>query len=177
VRRDHDGRAEVSDGEKRVRRMKMPVHIEENDVGPVLRPDRGEAGVLTRYLEVRRRQACGTASQNDAISPDLIRESFARSAPAGSALRDSVGAFGAFGRGDAIAMSTLGSHNQDRRSTLLDGEVLTAVAGEDCLPAMIDFAFLMETATWPEKIEELDACFPETSSLLRRLSRWLRDFI
>jgi hypothetical protein len=135
------------------------------------------AGVLTRYLEIRRRQACGTASQNDAISPDLIRESFARSAPAGSALRDSVGAFGAFGRGDAIAMSTLGSHNQDRRSTLLDGEVLTAVAGEDCLPAMIDFAFLMETATWPEKIEELDACFPETSSLLRRLSRWLRDFI
>jgi len=135
------------------------------------------AGVLARYLEARRRQACGTASENDAISPDLIRESFLRGAPAGSGPRDSIGAFGAFGRGGAIAMSTLGSHNQDRRSMMLDGEVLTAVAGEDCLPAMIDFAFLMETATWPEKIEDLDACFPETSSLLRRLSRWLRDFI
>jgi hypothetical protein len=135
------------------------------------------AGVLARYLEARRRQACGTASENDAISPDLIRGSFLRGAPAGSGLRDSVSAFGAFWRGDAIAMSTLGSHNQDRRSMMLDGEVLTAVAGVDCLPAMIDFAFLMETATWPEKIEDLDACFPETSSLLRRLSRWLRDFI
>ncbi len=137
------------------------------------------AGVLTRYLEVRRRQVNGTASEEEAINPALIRECFTRGASPGSgpAPQDSMGALDAFDRGDAIALSTLGSHNQDRRSMLLDGEVLTAVAGEDCLPAMIDFAFLMETATWPEKIEDLDACFPETSSLLRRLSRWLRDFI
>jgi len=137
------------------------------------------AGVLTQYLEARRRQACGTASEKDAIRPELIRGCFARGAPAGAGLHSqgSGGALDAFERGDAIAMSTLGSHNQDRRSMMLDGEVLTAVAGEDCLAAMIDFAFLMETATWPEKVEELDAAFPQTSSLLRRLSRWLRDFI
>ena len=60
---------------------------------------------------------------------------------------------------------------------LLDGEVLTAVGGRACLPAMIDFVFLMGTATWPEKAEDLDAYFPETTSLLRKLSRFLRDLI
>jgi len=134
------------------------------------------AGVLTRYLEVRRRQTCGTASEKDAISPDLIRECFGQGAPAGT---DPAPANprDAFERGDAVALSTLGSHNQDRRSMMLDGEVLTAVSGEDCLPAMIDFAFLMETATWPETVEELNSSFPHTSSLLRRLSRFLRDMI
>lgn len=135
------------------------------------------AGVLTRYLDVRRRQTSGTASESDAISPALIREGFTHPSGLVRVPPDSLGAFGAFERGNAIALSTLGSHNQDRRSMLLDGEVLTAVAAEDCLTAMIDFAFLMQTATWPEKMEELDACFPETSSLLRRLSRWLRDMI
>jgi hypothetical protein len=120
------------------------------------------AGVLSRYLEERRRQECGTVAERDTIGSALVRD---------------LGGLDAFEQGNAIALSTLGSHNQDRRSMLLDGEVLTAVAGEDCLPAMIDFAFLMETATWPEKIEDLDAAFPQTSSLLRRLSRWLRDLI
>jgi hypothetical protein len=60
---------------------------------------------------------------------------------------------------------------------LLDGEDLTAVAGNDCLPAMIDFAFLMGTATWPETSRELDSYFPETSGFLRSLSRRLRDLI
>ena len=60
---------------------------------------------------------------------------------------------------------------------MLDGEALTTVAGEDCLPAMIDFAFLMQTATWPKTVKELDAAFPQTSSFLRRLSRFMRDMI
>ena len=128
------------------------------------------ADVLTQYLETRRRQACGTASEKDVICPDLIRRCFTRDDPAGRA-------FSAFERGDAIAFSTLGSHNQDRRSMMLDGEALTTVAGEDCLPAMIDFAFLMQTATWPKTVKELDAAFPQTSSFLRRLSRFMRDMI
>jgi hypothetical protein len=60
---------------------------------------------------------------------------------------------------------------------LLDGEVLTVVAGESCLPSLIDFAFLMGAATWPESAEELTRYFPEPSSLLRKISHWLHDFI
>ncbi len=117
------------------------------------------APVLAHYLEVRRRQSLGTAADSDAVSSALIPDSI-------SATR----------RGD-IVVSTLGSHNQDRRSMLLDGEVLTAVSGDECIPAMIDFAFLMGTATWPESAKELDGYFPETSGFLRSLSRWLRDLI
>jgi len=76
-----------------------------------------------------------------------------------------------------VVISTLGSQNQDRRSMLLDGEVLSATAGKDCLPAMIDFAFLVGAATWPENVGELDRYFPKTSSFLRRMSRFLRDLI
>lgn len=76
-----------------------------------------------------------------------------------------------------VVLSTLGSQNQDRRSMLLDGEVLSVTAGRDCLPAMIDFAFLIGAATWPEKVEELDAYFPKTSGILRSVSRFLRDLI
>ncbi|TMQ59399.1 MAG: hypothetical protein E6K76_04850 [Candidatus Eisenbacteria bacterium] len=118
------------------------------------------AGVLSRYLEARRHQSLGAAVDSDAIGRSLIPDSV-------SCTR----------RGGAIVISTLGSHNQDRRSMFLDGEALTAVSGDDCLPAMIDFAFLMGTATWPVNAKELDVYFPEPTGLLRNLGRFLRDLI
>jgi hypothetical protein len=129
--------------------------------------------VLGRYLEARRQQASGVAAGREAIGFGLFRVNGSGTVSA----NDSVWVSPPFDDGHAIALSTLGSHNQDRRSMLLDGEVLTVVAGESCLPSLIDFAFLMGAATWPESAEELTRYFPEPSSLLRKISHWLHDFI
>ncbi len=86
-------------------------------------------------------------------------------------------ALGRAEREKIIFLSTIGSHNQDRRSLLLDGEVLTAVAGDECLPTLIDLALIMGTCTWPERAEDFHAYFPEAGGLLRKLSRLLRDLI
>jgi hypothetical protein len=60
---------------------------------------------------------------------------------------------------------------------LLDGEILEAVSGSAALTMTMDFAFLVANATWPATAEELDAQFPETGSLTKRASRWLRNLI
>jgi hypothetical protein len=137
------------------------------------------APILARYLEVRRVQSLGTATDADIITSAVMRAPAPRaeSAQLGAASGDSLSPRDAADLKGAFYLSTLGSHNQDRRSLLLDGEVLTAVAGDECLPALIDFALLMGIVTWPDRADDLHAYFPETGGLLRKLSRWLRDLI
>src|SRR5438552_3444383 len=109
------------------------------------------ASALARYLGVRKRQSLGKASGGDAFSLAMLSadprvdDAGPRSGPP-----DSVGGAAAAEREKIIFLSTIGSHNQDRRSLLLDGEVLTAVAGDECLPTLIDLALIMGTCTWPE---------------------------
>jgi hypothetical protein len=146
--------------------MKMQIFVNEAALRSLGREEWGSA--LVRYLEVRKRQSLGTASAGDVLSRAMMLE---------SGPSDSEGGAAAAEKERAIYLSTIGSHNQDRRSLLLDGEVLTAVAGDECLPALIDLALIMGTSTWPERAEDLHAYFPETSGLLRRLSRFLRDLI
>jgi len=136
------------------------------------------ASALARYLEVRKRQSLGKASGGDAFSLAMLSaDPRVDAAGPRSGPPDSVGGAAAAEREKIIFLSTIGSHNQDRRSLLLDGEVLTAVAGDECLPTLIDLALIMGTCTWPERAEDFHAYFPEAGGLLRKLSRLLRDLI
>jgi hypothetical protein len=72
---------------------------------------------------------------------------------------------------------TLGSHNQDRRSMLLDGEVLVAVSGWEALISSIDFALLLGSTPPVASTEEIKKAFPKTGSLMKRVAKWIKDLI
>jgi hypothetical protein len=80
-------------------------------------------------------------------------------------------------RGKEIYFLTVGSHNQDRRSMMIDAEVLAAVGGHQSLIAAMDFLFLLGTATWIDAPEEVDKYFPKASSLIKKISKIIRDHI
>ena len=128
------------------------------------------APVLRRYFEIRRRQTTGTATADDEITSALLR---LRDGEA-PCLADAVGA----GDGDGTFLFyTIGSHNQDRRSMLYDGEVLNAVGGPDAWITLIDFVFLMSAADWPTTETELNAHYPVPGGFMRSLARKIRNLI
>jgi hypothetical protein len=132
--------------------------------------------ILARYLSVRRRQTEVPDREIDAISSAM-----SAGAPATqdvfTAHCDSMRALDPGLSDRVLYVATIGSHNQDRRSMLLDGEVLEVVSGAGALTMAIDFVFLVSTATWPETAAELDAHFPPTSSTTKRLFRWIKNLI
>ena len=70
-----------------------------------------------------------------------------------------------------------GSHNQNPRSLLLDGEVLAAISGYDCLYSMIDIGFILCISEWPRDTAEFDRLFSKRSPpfYLRPFLRVLED--
>jgi hypothetical protein len=60
---------------------------------------------------------------------------------------------------------------------LFDGEALVAVSGPGALLTAIDFASLLQTATWPATSEELNARYPKSGNLIKKLRRWIRNLI
>jgi len=72
---------------------------------------------------------------------------------------------------------TIGSQNQDRRSMILDGEVLVTVAGRESLIALTDFVFILGSAEWINNCEELNHHFPKEGGVLKTVTRWIRNLI
>ena len=58
---------------------------------------------------------------------------------------------------------TIGSHNQNDRSLLLDGEVLCLVAGPEALAPVVDFAAIAARSEWIQTTGDLDRAIPRHS--------------
>lgn len=78
---------------------------------------------------------------------------------------------------NSIIYLTAGSHNQDRRSMMLDGEDLAVVGGSAALVGGIDLAFLVSSAHWITSRKELDDEFHQQRSLVKSIVHWLKDVI
>jgi hypothetical protein len=65
-----------------------------------------------------------------------------------------------------------GSHNQDDRSRTEDGEVICLAAGYASLTGLLDFAYLVASATWVDSVQELNKLLPPPSWLDRFLAWW-----
>jgi hypothetical protein len=74
----------------------------------------------------------------------------------------------------AIAYLTVGSHNQDIRGKVMDGESLFAVSGSSAMAGYLDFVTLMGETTWVRSIEELTALIPAHSGFWRWVGRHIR---
>lgn len=116
------------------------------------------APTLTAYMMTRMRQIQGMAD-TVGIRPMVFRR------PAGRSIYDAFQAhldsLGPDVKRHVIFTLVTGSHNQNPRSLLLDGEVLAAVSGFDCVVSMVDVGFILCISEWPENQKEFDRLFPE----------------
>jgi hypothetical protein len=77
----------------------------------------------------------------------------------------------------AIFYLTVGSHNQDLRSQILDGEVLFVTAEFDSLLGFLDFFALVGLTTWVENIAWLELMLPRYEGLWFTVGQWFRAAI
>ena len=78
-------------------------------------------------------------------------------------------------RDRAALFLTLGSHNQDFRGTIMDGETLYVVSGGHAIVGYLDFVSILLSTTWVDTPEELDALIPEHSGFWRWVGRHLKN--
>ena len=126
------------------------------------------AKTLRAHLAIRQRQVNGMTSQG--IGPELCHEQV-------RAFQSHLDSLPASVRSHVIYTFTTGSHNQNPRSLLLDGEILVAVSGYDCVIALIDFMFVLFVAEWPSNEAEFDRLFPaqHLPVYLKPVMRGLKD--
>ena len=69
---------------------------------------------------------------------------------------------------------TLGTHNQDPRGMMLDGEATFVVSGLPAAAGLVDLYYLMARSTWVNSRAELDRLLPEPTSFWRRMAKLAR---
>jgi len=74
----------------------------------------------------------------------------------------------------AAMFLTVGSHNQNHRSFIMDGEVAFVVSSWAALNGLPDFITLAGLSVWVDTLDELEDLFPRYEGIKRRLSRWIR---
>ncbi|MGE5176642.1 MAG: hypothetical protein ACM3JJ_09745 [Hyphomicrobiales bacterium] len=115
----------------------------------LLSPELGTA--LGAHLAIRQRQVVG--QETPPVGPAVFRRLL-------DDYRAGLDSLPAPTREHAIFTFTTGSHNQNPRSMLLDGEVLVAISGPDCVVALIDSMFMLFVSEWPENVDQFDGIFP-----------------
>jgi hypothetical protein len=69
---------------------------------------------------------------------------------------------------------SIGSHNQNTRSMVLDGEVALVVSGFSALFGLPDLLIISGLSEWIDDLDELETLFPDYDGIQRRISRWIR---
>jgi len=77
-------------------------------------------------------------------------------------------------RGEAILYLTVGSHNQDYRSMIMDGEVLFVVGRTWAMIAYLDFVSLIAQTTWVNDVQQLEELLPRHRGFWKWLGRYLK---
>ncbi len=68
----------------------------------------------------------------------------------------------------------MGSHNEDYRSALLDGEDVLLLAHYGAAVGIADFVLMPSLCTWVDSVDELHRYLPRKRPLVRRLASWAR---
>jgi hypothetical protein len=68
----------------------------------------------------------------------------------------------------------VGSHNQNSRSAVLDGEVIVAVAGPEAVMGLADFTLVLGLSEWMEDPVDLEPHFPPLGGVMKGIGQWAR---
>lgn len=94
--------------------------------------------------------------------------------PTRAFLRDYASGLPPESRARLAIFFSIGSHNQNTRSMVLDGEVALVVSGFSGLFGLPDLLVIAGLSEWIDDLDELEALFPDYAGIRRRISRWLR---
>lgn len=75
---------------------------------------------------------------------------------------------------EAALYMLLGSHNQNDRSFIMDGEVAYLVTGAGALSAMVDLLLIAPGCEWVETVDQLHRYLPPAGGTKRRLGQWMK---
>jgi hypothetical protein len=78
-------------------------------------------------------------------------------------------------RENMIFYLTVGSHNQDYRSKIQDGEVIYVVSYIEAMIAYLDFVGLMGRTTWVESVEQLEQLLPLFTGFMYNIGRYIKN--
>jgi hypothetical protein len=68
----------------------------------------------------------------------------------------------------------VGSHNQNSRSAVLDGEVIVAVAGPEAVMGLADFTLVLGLSEWMADPADLEPHFPPLGGVMKGIGHWAR---
>jgi len=134
--------------------------------------------VLRRHVQIRQEELAG--KRTEGLTPEILDTPDPADPAAPTllpAFEAELAAADSTAPGRVIYTCSLGSHNQNPRSLLLDGEVLVNVSGYHSLVTTADFIFILGIANWPSTREEFDRLYPPQSlpAWCRPLGRTLRN--
>jgi hypothetical protein len=75
---------------------------------------------------------------------------------------------------EVIFYLTIGSHNQNSRSLIMDGEVMYVIARIYAIVAYLDFISIIGQTTWVENVGQLEELLPRHTGFKRWLGRFLK---
>lgn len=128
------------------------------------------APLMRSYLEARAEQ---TRRRETAADAKDLRAALAADA---ERIVDAWGdALSPRDRERLIYYLVIGSHNQDYRGKIMDGEVLVAVSRAEAMIAYLDFVHLLALTTWVKHVDEVDALLPSHSGFWRWVGRHIRN--
>lgn len=115
------------------------------------------APVLRKHLEIRVAETHGMGSPG--VTPEVLNATQTGGRRLFEAFEARLDSIWPDAREHVIFTFTVGSHNQNPRSLLLDGEDLVAVSGQSCAITIIDMAFILCVSEWPENVAEFDRLY------------------
>ena len=69
---------------------------------------------------------------------------------------------------------SVGSHNQDYRSKVMDGEAMYVVSSSSATMALLDFAAIMGLCTWIDNVKQLEELLPKIEGFWYKLGRTIK---
>lgn len=127
--------------------------------------------VVRKYIIARAKQATGRATGSYVDAKELRTELAQDVAVLMASWRDRVSQDE---RDKAFVYLTVGSHNQDYRSLIMDGDDLVVVGHYWAWIAYLDFVSLMAQTTWVTNQQQLEELLPKQKSFWRWLGRFLK---
>jgi len=127
--------------------------------------------IVAQSMETQARQSAKFAEQLGYVTPDIdtlatrssdvLLRGFEQAVPEAERKRVSF-------------YFTLGTHNEDPRGMMLDGEATIVVSGLPAAAGLVDLYYLMARSTWVTTPAELDALIPPPTGFWRKVGNLIR---
>lgn len=146
--------------------LKSQFFASERTINAVI-PLEGWKPLVCNYILVRAKQTRGTLTDVKDLRAELAKDIAALISSVDKELSQEE-------KDEALIYLTVGSHNQDYRSMIMDGETLLVIGHTWAMIAYLDFVSLIGQITWVKDVQELEKLLPRHRGFWKWLGRYLK---